>query len=82
MHFFQAYVLAVFKVTNRDNMRSASSIISGILDTKISPHTEYCSKGGICGKNMMSVQEDKSRLIIRLLSILTQRKKTTRIAFG
>ena len=57
-HFARAYGLAVYKSDNLDDMRAASSAISGILDVEMDLHVKYCSDWGLSEAEMAAVPED------------------------
>jgi len=58
IHFARAYALAVYKSDRLDDMRAASSVISGILDVEMSLHVKYCSGWGLTEAEMAALPED------------------------
>lgn len=58
IHFARAYALAVYKSDNLADMRAASEVMQGILDTEMRLHVDYCRGFGITPEEMERAPED------------------------
>ncbi len=57
IHFARAYALAAYKADNLEDMRAATQTVSGLIDTEMQLHVEYCNGWGISEADMQSISE-------------------------
>jgi len=62
IQFARAYALAVYKSDTLDDMRAAAAAISGILDTEMQLHVEFCAKWGLTEKQMEASPEANANM--------------------
>ena len=62
IQFARAYALAVYKSDNLADMRGAAAAISGILDTEMQLHVEFCADWGLTEKQMESAPEASANI--------------------
>ncbi|MBB2204450.1 TenA family protein [Gluconacetobacter takamatsuzukensis] len=52
IQYARAYALAIYKADTMEGMRSASAIVSGLLDTELALHIAYCAGWGLCVEDL------------------------------
>ncbi|MBB2154878.1 TenA family protein [Gluconacetobacter diazotrophicus] len=57
IQYARAYALAIYKADRLEDMRSASAIVSGLLDTELALHVSYCTGWGLCVEDLQSQPE-------------------------
>ncbi len=62
IQFARAYALAVYKSDNLADMRAAAAAISGILDTEMQLHVEFCADWGLTEQQMESAPEANANM--------------------
>lgn len=62
IHFSRAYALAVYKADTLDEMRAASSGVSGILDKEMALHLSYCAEWGLTENDVINQPEARSNM--------------------
>jgi thiaminase/transcriptional activator TenA len=62
IQFARAYALAVYKSDTLADMRAAAAAISGILDTEMQLHVEFCADWGLTEQQMEASPEDNANM--------------------
>ena len=62
IHFSRAYALAIYKADSLEEMRAASSGVSGILDREMSLHLSYCAEWGLTENDVINQPEARSNM--------------------
>ncbi|MEE2996139.1 MAG: thiaminase II [Pseudomonadota bacterium] len=57
VHFARAWALAAFKADDLPDIRSAASVLSGIVDVEMDLHVRYCADWGLTETDMASAPE-------------------------
>ncbi|MBB2201256.1 thiaminase II [Gluconacetobacter tumulisoli] len=57
IQYARAYALAIYKGATLEDMRSASAIVTGLLDTELALHIAYCASWGLTEADMQGQPE-------------------------